>query len=111
MDLHVHLEMHETARIMLRFLRLLDLASLRGQPPLPCGGVLEIDISNLEVMPGEVPKIIDRLIEQIIPSIAKIKDTIEDQYPTYIKLTLINQRTQELHHQKLLSHLEEDEDE
>jgi len=107
----VHLEMHETARIMLRFLRLLDLASLLGQPSLPCGGVLEIDINNLKVMPRKIPKIIDWLIEQVIPSIAKIKDKREDQHPTYIKLTIINQRTQELHHQKLLSHLEEDEDE
>ena len=96
---------------MLRFLRLLDLASLLGQPPLPCGRVLEIDINNLEVMPRKIPKIIDWLVDQVIPSIAKIKDQREDQHPQDIKLTLINQRTQELHHQKLLSHLEEDEDE
>ena len=70
--------MHETARIMLRFLCLLDLASLLGQPPLPCWGVLEIDINNLEVMPRKIPKIIDRLIEQVIPSIAEIKDKRED---------------------------------
>ena len=32
-------------------------------------------------MPRKIPKIIDWLVEQVIPSIAKIKDKREDQHP------------------------------
>ena len=62
-------------------------------------------------MPWEIPEIRDRLVKQIVSPLAEVKDKIEDQHPQNIKLTLVYQRAQELHHQKLLSDREEDEDE
>lgn len=65
---------------------------------MPCGLILKIDIGYLEVMPWEILKIGDRIVEQIIPSITEIKDKIEDQYPKNIELAIVYQCSQELYH-------------